>query len=79
MRRRDNTPTRPLGAFSTGILPKLVVLCGNCHFFVDALDDQCPGCGENVCRVCGCSDTTASEGVWFWADRDHRLCSRCAR
>lgn len=75
-RQRDE---RPLGYFARGILPSADVQCRNCFSFVGALNDACPGCGEYVCRVCGCTDSAACDNGCSWVDRDHRLCSECAR
>jgi len=71
--------TRELGYFAIGILPAEQVQCHNCFSFVAPVDDECPGCGENICRVCGCSDSAACVGGCRWVDVDNRLCSRCVR
>jgi len=54
------------------------VHCRTCSTVVEILDIRCPGCGQSVCRACGCSGEHGCPDGCYWVDpATRRLCSSC--
>lgn len=51
------------------------IKCRNCKLAVGILDGRCANCGEQICLMCGCTDSAACDGGCSWVRPN--VCSAC--
>lgn len=52
-----------------------IITCQNCRKIVAIVDGRCSNCGEEVCLVCGCTDSEPCADVCWWVVPN--ICSTC--
>ncbi len=50
--------------------------CRNCEKVVVIVDGRCADCGEEICIICGCTESRACPEGCYWSRPN--VCSECA-